>query len=371
MTPQETQMIDGLIDRIRSTQVTDRDPEAAAHLQQGLGGNPDAIYILAQTVLVQQQGMLQAQAQLNSANDELARLRENAGHPPQQSSGSWLDRFFGGGSSAPTASPQNQLQPQPSYGQAGNQGSRQPPYGAPVYGGAPPQQQQGYPQQPYPPQGYPQQGYPQQGYPQQGYPQQGYTQQGYTQQGYAAPGMFGQGSGGGSFLRTAATTAAGVAAGALLFEGVESMFGGHHSGYGEGFGHERGTTVNNYYEDRPAGEHHAAGDTDSSSFYNPAHDASRDGSGSGAAASEAGHHADAATSDAQHGFADTGNSGSDDRNSPDTSSFGSAGTDDFASPESESDPWDTGSSTDDSSSFNDSSSFDDGSSFDSDGSDDN
>src|ERR1700712_1981871 len=100
MTPQEQQMIDGLIDRIRNTQLTDRDPEAAAHLQQGLGANPDAIYILAQTVLVQQQALLQAQSQLQAANAELANLRESAGHPPQQPSGSWLDRFFGTGSSS-------------------------------------------------------------------------------------------------------------------------------------------------------------------------------------------------------------------------------------------------------------------------------
>src|ERR1700728_1593267 len=131
MTPQEQQMIDGLIERIRNTQVTDRDPEAAAHLQQGLGGNPDAIYILAQTVLVQQQALLQAQSQLQSGNAELAKLRDAAGHPPQQPSGSWLDRFFGSSSAAPM------------QGYAGQ--PQQPSYGAPVYA----------PQQPYPPQGYP------------------------------------------------------------------------------------------------------------------------------------------------------------------------------------------------------------------------
>src|ERR1700712_2931482 len=134
MTPQEQQMIDGLIDRIRNTQVTDRDPEAAAHLQQGLGGNPDAIYVLAQTVLVQQQALLQAQSQLKSANDELTKLRDAAGHPPQQTSGSWLDRFFGTNSTPPQNYP-----PQ----------TQQPNYGTPVYA---PQQQY---QQPYPPQGYP------------------------------------------------------------------------------------------------------------------------------------------------------------------------------------------------------------------------
>src|ERR1700744_2471046 len=37
MTPQEQQMIDGLIDRIRNTQLTDRDTQAAR-----LGSNPEA-----------------------------------------------------------------------------------------------------------------------------------------------------------------------------------------------------------------------------------------------------------------------------------------------------------------------------------------
>ncbi|HZL49371.1 MAG TPA: DUF2076 domain-containing protein, partial [Terracidiphilus sp.] len=214
MTQQEQQMIDGLIDRIRNTQVTDRDPEAAAHLEQGLGANPDAIYILAQTVLVQQQALLTAQTQLQSANQQIAQLRDAAGHPPQQPAGSWLDRFFGSGSS-----PQSQvyLPPQqPAY--AAPPPPQQPSYGAPVYAAAPPQQ-------PYPPQGYPPQGYAQPGY------------------GYGQPT-------GGSFLRNAAQTAAGVAAGAFLFEGVESMFGGHGGGFGGGgYGHEGGTTINNYYED--------------------------------------------------------------------------------------------------------------------------
>ena len=242
MTSQEQQMIDGLIDRIRNTPITDRDPIAANHLQQGLGNNPDAIYILAQTVLVQQQALLQAQTQLQKANSDLAQLRESAGHAPQPSSGSWLDRFFG--TNTPS---QNQGTPQPGY-----------------------QNVNTAPQQPY----------PQQGYPPQGYPQQGYPQQGYAQQGYGAPSAFGQSpGGGGSFLRTAATTAAGVAAGAFLFEGVESMFGGHGSGFGGGGfggGHEGGSVVNNYYEDHPSGEHHGVTDSGDSSFYNPSNDASRD-----------------------------------------------------------------------------------------------
>jgi hypothetical protein len=39
-----------------------------------------------------------------------------------------------------------------------------------------------------------------------------------------------QGFGGGGFLRSALTTAAGVAGGALLFEGIRNMMGGHNAG---------------------------------------------------------------------------------------------------------------------------------------------
>jgi hypothetical protein len=77
----------------------------------------------------------------------------------------------------------------------------------------------------------------------------------------AAPPMFAQQSGQPSFLRSAATTAAGIAGGALLFEGIESLMGGHGGfggGYGGagfgGFGGQPGiteTVVNNYY-DTPA-----------------------------------------------------------------------------------------------------------------------
>ena len=56
--------------------------------------------------------------------------------------------------------------------------------------------------------------------------------------------------GGGGFLRSAAATAAGVAGGALLFQGIESLFGPHYAGGLTGAGMTPGlgeTVVNNYY----------------------------------------------------------------------------------------------------------------------------
>ena len=75
-------------------------------------------------------------------------------------------------------------------------------------------------------------------------------------------GPFSQGGGLGSFLRTAGTTAAGVAGGELLFSGLSNLFGGHHmfgGGWGGGFGgfggmpQENVEVVNNYYDDDRGG----------------------------------------------------------------------------------------------------------------------
>ena len=72
--------------------------------------------------------------------------------------------------------------------------------------------------------------------------------------------------GGGGFFQGALQTAAGVAAGALAFQGVESLMHGfgHAAGYGQDFsgfgGSERPTEViNNYYGD-DRGEHGVSGD---------------------------------------------------------------------------------------------------------------
>ena len=73
----------------------------------------------------------------------------------------------------------------------------------------------------------------------------------------------------GSFLRTAGTMAAGVAAGDLLFSGVEGMFGGHRGGglFGGGGGNE--TIINEYndYNDNGGDFGGNGGDWDDSSNF--------------------------------------------------------------------------------------------------------
>src|SRR3984957_5676471 len=75
MTPQEQDMIGGLIDRIQKTQLAEKDTDAEQMLQQGLGRNPDALYILAQTVLVQKYALDQAQTQLTQAKAQIEQMQ--------------------------------------------------------------------------------------------------------------------------------------------------------------------------------------------------------------------------------------------------------------------------------------------------------
>ena len=219
MTAQEQQMLDDLTTRINQTQLSEKDPEAEQFLNSKLGRNPDALYIMAQTTLVQGYALEQAQKQLADAKAQLQQAQQQ----PRQST-SFLGNLFGSHDDPKPAPPQQGYQQVPNTPPAGS-------YYA----------QQGN----YPPPPVPQYGAPQYGAPQYA-PQQG--------------GAFQQGG----FLRSAMTTATGVAAGALAFEGIESLmhgFGGHSGGqgFGEfgGGGAPREEIVNNYYGD--SGEHHGGG----------------------------------------------------------------------------------------------------------------
>jgi uncharacterized protein len=84
----------------------------------------------------------------------------------------------------------------------------------------------------------------------------------------AAPGPFSMNGGLGSFLRNAGTTAAGVAGGEMLFQGLSGLFGGHRGMFGGGWGGgwpgggggwggggpvEETIVNNNYYDDDDGG----------------------------------------------------------------------------------------------------------------------
>ena len=69
MTPEERQLISGLFDRMRSYGAPDKDREAEALIAQSVRANPDATYMLVQSVLVQEQA-------LEAANNRVQELEE-------------------------------------------------------------------------------------------------------------------------------------------------------------------------------------------------------------------------------------------------------------------------------------------------------
>jgi hypothetical protein len=212
MTPDERTLLTQFLSDLSKTQGVAKDAEAAQMIDQTVRSNPDAAYVLTQHALMADQALHQAQAQIQQLQEQLQQFQPQ----PQPTS------FFGGGprSAPPPASPWAQ--------------AAQPP--------------------------------PAPQYPQPQYPQPQYAQPQYAQQGggglFGGGPLSGQRSGLGSFLQSAGTTAAGVAGGAFLFEGLSNLFGGNHGFGGGGFGGggfggggfgggpmEENVTINNYGDD--------------------------------------------------------------------------------------------------------------------------
>ncbi len=194
MTPDERNMLNDLARKVAQTPAPPRDPEAEEIIRTQIGKRPDALYLMTQTVLIQNLALQRAQQQIQELQNRPAQGQVSSGS-------SWLGQ-----------------QQSPSYGGGGGQ-----QYSSP----AAPQ--------------------------------------------YATPvGGFGGGS---SFLRGAAQTAAGVAAGTLAAEAIGSMFshsgGGFFGGSGAGFmGGGMAPTeeiVNNYY-DSPGGSSDYRGDDRGDNF---------------------------------------------------------------------------------------------------------
>jgi len=171
MTPQEQALVDELFDRLAKLENNPRDLEAERAIADGLRRAPHATYALVQTTLVQDEALKRANARI----EELQAQLDGADREPQQ--GGFLDsmreavlgRREPRGSVPSVRSPATQVSPMAPL-----------PYG---------------------------------------------FEPGYAPQMPTGP-AFGSG---GSFLGTAASTAAGVIGGALLMDGIRSMFG-HHSG---------------------------------------------------------------------------------------------------------------------------------------------
>ncbi len=179
MNSEEQTLIDGLFSRLQQaeTDSAPRDAQAEARIKEHMTRQPAAGYYMTQSLLVQEhalqaldaQNKQQAQ-QIQQLQDELQRAK--SAQPAPASGGGFLSSIFGGGTRDP--------QPAPSNSGGGWREPARPAFGQPA-------------------------------------PQQNYQQ---PQAPVAAP----VGSG---FLGGAMKTAAGVAGGVLLAEGISSLF--HHN----------------------------------------------------------------------------------------------------------------------------------------------
>lgn len=186
MTPQERQLVDDLFDRLSRVENAPREPDAEAAIMQGIRRAPNALYALVQTVLVQDEALKHAEARIQEL--------EAGSQPQQQPSGGFLDSMRDsilgpgqGRGSVPSIRPGDNAQrggPVWNTGQALGQADAR-------YGGDPRMND------------------PRMNDPRAGNP---------------GGGMFG--GGGGSFLGTAAATAAGVIGGSILMNSIRGMMGG-------------------------------------------------------------------------------------------------------------------------------------------------
>jgi len=193
MNSEEQTLIDGLFSRLQQAETNSapRDAQAEARIKEHLTRQPAAGYFMTQAILVQEAAIKsldeqnkQLTAQIQQLQAELQQAKAQA-TAPAPSSGGFLSSIFGGSARDPQPAP-SQSAPVSSGG-----GWREP--GRSSFGGQPPQQNYGAPQQ--------------------GFAQQGYAPQ---QQAPAAAGS--------SFLGGALKTAAGVAGGVMLAQGISSLF---------------------------------------------------------------------------------------------------------------------------------------------------
>jgi hypothetical protein len=163
MTPQESQALQNFLGQLTQVRGIQKDPEADAAIARAVSQQPDAPYLLVQRALLQDQALENAKAQITQLRSELQAGRTS-------SPGSFLDANSAWGRSA--VSPPSPEAQSPVMQAASGPG---PMYGSPPRG--------------------------------------------------ARPGFLGGGLGGGSFLGNLAATAAGVAGGAFLFQGIQNLMG--------------------------------------------------------------------------------------------------------------------------------------------------
>ncbi len=198
MSPQETQALQDFLDQLTQVRGIAKDAQADAMIATAVARQPDAAYLLVQRALLMDQALATSKAQIASLQSQVQALQSSAA--PARS---FLDSNAWG--NAPAGAWRSD--PAPAYA-SGNAPAPAPVQTTPQYQAAP----------------------------------------------APSSGFFGGGMG--SMLGTVAATAAGVAGGAFLYQGIEHLMNG---GNGSGLAHQNGlstpvenvenTTVNNYYGD--------------------------------------------------------------------------------------------------------------------------
>ncbi|MBV8376946.1 MAG: DUF2076 domain-containing protein [Verrucomicrobia bacterium] len=207
MTPEERNLISGLFDRLAQASNQPKDPEADQLIRSKIAEVPSAPYLLVQSTIVMQQALSNAQSRIAALEKQVAETTPSSGTHQGGGFLAGVASLFGAG--------QSHGQPQPSRS---TPQPPPPPTAAPMQPAQPPSY--AYQQAPLQP--------------------------------------IGRGGSGG-FLQGALSTAAGVAGGALLFQGIENLIG-HNPGPFSGvttpsggvFGGEvpveNTEVVNNYYD---------------------------------------------------------------------------------------------------------------------------
>jgi hypothetical protein len=181
MTPEERRLIEDLFDRMQSFGTPEKDRDAERLIRERVRAMPDAVYMLTQSVLVQDQALQAANERVMDLEDRVRQLEDSQGPAARRSGGFLSGGFMGRGREAD--SPPSSV-PQVGARAAPSSYDRPSAWGSP--GAAPPP----------------------------------------------------QGAGGGGFMRSAMATAAGVAGGVLAAESIRNMLGGSHAKAGETSGRE-------------------------------------------------------------------------------------------------------------------------------------
>src|SRR5260370_31160543 len=98
MTPQERDLLTNLVSRLRQSPSQQTDPEAEAMINDLVAEKPDTPYVLAQTVLIQDYALHQAQ-------DRIADLEQQLQGQPARKSGGFPSAVFRGGAPPPQRPP--------------------------------------------------------------------------------------------------------------------------------------------------------------------------------------------------------------------------------------------------------------------------